>query len=185
VTAAADLTDKVLFDNNGNVAIPITIMPTNTPAVGDPAYLFGAAQSNFSSGATHGELLGYTVSGVGGSSGYPLVRGCVLENATTARTTTNPGTATDAIGAVSATQYLYATLHVVAIPSSNSLDVQIQSSPNGSSGWTNRATFTQVISTITSQYITRVAGPITDTYWRANWIVSSGSYTFAVAAGIK
>ena len=70
----------------------------------------------------------------------------------------------------------------------DTLDVTIESDATNSfsGGETTRGTFSQ-ISAITSQWLTPVAGAITDTWWRIRYVIagSSPSYEFIATIGIK
>lgn len=116
---------------------------------------------------------------------WPLVRGQVL-HAPTARTSTGTGTAVQ-LGAVSATQRLYVALHVFSVSgtSSPTLTVAIQSDNAGGFGSPATVTTLTAATAISSQ-ITRVAGPITDDYFRVSYTITgtNPSFLFAVTAGI-
>jgi hypothetical protein len=183
--SATDLTDGQLFSNVGLSTIPVSLMPTNANVEGSIAYLMSAAQPDYSIGTSHGAMAPYKFSAVPGSLGYPLVRGYVLEPGTVARTASGNGTGV-VVGAASATQRIFAALHVVSVSASDTLDLIIESDADGNfaAGQTTRFTFTQATA-ITSQFM-MLAGPVTDTYWRASWtLAGSGiSIQFAVVLGI-
>jgi hypothetical protein len=162
-------------------------MATNTPVEGSIAYLMSAAQPDYVVGASHGAMAPYKFSAVPGKTlAYPLVRGFVLEPGTTARTATGAATGFVA-GAALATQYVYAVLHVFSATAGDTLDVIIESDADGNfaAGATTRFTFTQATG-ITSQYIARLAGAVTDTYWRCLWTIGGDdpSFKFACSLGI-
>lgn len=187
--AAADLTDATLFNAVGSATdIPVTLMPGPLRAEGERAYFFKAASAQFQVGGAHGAIAPFTLQANAGQLGYPLSCGYVLEGGETARTVTGAGTGFVA-GAVGATQYVYACLHVFSAVTGGgeTLDVIIQSDADGAfpAGSTTRFTFTQATG-ITSQYMTRVAGAIADTYWRASWTIAGAapSFKFAVVVGI-
>lgn len=81
------------------------------------------------------------------------------------------------LGAVGASQRLYASFHVFS--GNAGATVAIQSSATSGGAYSDRITFTNPYSTVKS-----VAGAITDTWWRVNISAISGSYTFAIAVGI-
>jgi len=113
-----------------------------------------------------------------------LIKGNVLFPLSTV---TSSDTSTgQVLGAVGATEYLYAALHVFSVSAADTLDVIIQSDTVGFSSPTTRVTFTQKAA-IGSQYATPVAGAITDTYWRISYTVagSDPSISFAVVMGIQ
>lgn len=180
--AAADDPDRVLFDTVGTSSVPVTIAPL-TGADGEVAYIFRSIQSAYTPGAQVGELFAFSVS-MEGSDGAPLVRSTVLHPAT-ARTATSTGTARQ-LGALSASQTLYATLHVIAASGTNpTLDVVVQSD--------NASNFPSPLSQITFAQRTAIgsewkslAGANTDDWFRISYTIggTGPSFTFVVAVGI-
>jgi hypothetical protein len=62
------------------------------------------------------------------------------------------------------------------------LDVTVQSDDaEGFASPTTRLTFTQK-SAIGAEFITPVAGPITDTWWRVSWAIGGTTPTFGIVA---
>jgi hypothetical protein len=116
--------------------------------------------------------------------GQRMVRGRVEANRTVSTSTNTTGSQ---LGALSATQTLYASLHVFTLSgTSPTLDVIVQSD-NGSGfpSPTDQITFTQA-TTRSGQYGSK-AGAVTDDWWRVKWTLGgSGSPTarFAVSIGI-
>lgn len=134
-------------------------------------------------GGTVGEA--YRVTATGKGQSYQVIHGRVM--ATGAKTTTASGTAYE-LGAVGATQYLYGCLHVLAVSGTDpTLDVIIASDDaEGMASATTRLTFTQKTA-VGAQFITPVAGAITDTWWRASWTIGgteTPTFTFVVSVGI-
>lgn len=85
------------------------------------------------------------------------------------------------LGATSSTQYAYATFHVFP-PAGTTITVQVQSAATaGFASPTTRATLGP-ITAVGGTWMTRVAGPITDAYWRLN--ISAVTGTFSVAGAI-
>jgi hypothetical protein len=118
----------------------------------------------------------------GGIAAVGAVRGRVLKPKGTISATGATGSVVQ-VGAVPSGAYLYAVVHTFAIGTSFTLQVQSDDN-NGMSSPTTRAT----IGSITSAggtWMTRVAGPITDDYWRINVSAVTGTSTIAVAIGIK
>lgn len=157
----------------------ITISPT-TGADGEPAYFMSALLAKYQIGAQVGDVHPF---GLNASAASQLVRGTIMHNAT--RTATGGATARQ-LGAVSASQRLYASLHVTAVSgTSPSLTASIASDDNlAMTSDTERLTFAAV--TAVGSEFASVAGPITDDYWRVNTLISgtSPSFTFVVAVGI-
>lgn len=159
----------------------LTVVPTSG-AVGSLAYLTRAQVKDYKPGANVGKLLSWSAN-LGGNS--PMVRGQILHPQGTARTTSGNGTGVQ-LGAVSATQRLWSTLHVFSVSGTTpSITVKVQSSVDNS--WaspTDRITF--AADTTLDGQVGSVLGAVTDTWWRTTWAVSgtTPSFLFAVAAGI-
>lgn len=153
-------------------------------ADGSPGYLLKSIPLTYTpiAGAV-GELATGSISG--SSSTGPVVRGTLLHPSSTARTSSASGTGRQ-LGAVTATQSIYASLHVIAASGgSPTLDVKVQSDDNaGFTTPTDRITFTQATGR-TSQ-LSSLAGAVTDDYWRITYTIggSTPSFEFAVVAGI-
>lgn len=104
-----------------------------------------------------------------------------------ARTTTGSGTAV-AVTGPTATQRVYAALHVTAASgTSPTLAAKIQSAPTaGFASPTDRVTFTTA--TVAGwQYASIPVAAITDGWWRVVWTIGgtgSPSFTFAALAGV-
>ncbi len=152
---------------------------TNTE--GDPAYMFRSLTTRYEAGGSHGELAGFNVSAQG-SNGQGVVRGRLLAAKQTVSSTGAFGTGVQ-LGAVGASEYLYATFHVFS--AGTTITVVVESDDNASfTSATTRATF----STITAAggtWATRVAGAITDDYWRVRCTAVTGSFSVAAAVGIQ
>lgn len=174
--------DDVFFSRIGTQNVPVTVCPTDG-SDGERAFIFRALHSEYSPGATVGDLLAFSVS-MEGSDGAPLVRGTLLQPAG-AETATGTGTGRE-LGAVSATQSLYGALHVIAASgTSPTLDVLVQSDvDNTFASPVTALTFTQKTA-IGSDWQT-AAGAITDTWFRVSFTIggTSPSFSFIVAVGI-
>lgn len=116
--------------------------------------------------------------------GSRMVRGLLEANRTVSSSSNTTGSAT--LGAVSATQKLWASLHVFTLSgTSPTLDVIVQSDTVGFGSPTDVITFTQA--TTRSGQFSSLAGPNTDTFWRVKWTLGgTGGPTaaFAVSIGI-
>jgi hypothetical protein len=142
---------------------------------------------------TGGKVAGLT--GFTGTSklqdGNPVINGTILK-AGSVSTSAN-GTAYQ-VGAVTATQKIYAVLHVTANSgnANRKLDVTIQSAEEPTfNSPTTRLTFTQVADFNGAEYATPIlgdgiGGAITDTWWRAVWARTgtSGTYMMYCIFGI-
>lgn len=172
--------DDALFNAIGAVNSPVTICPTDG-AAGEPGYIFRALTSQYSPGATVGEIFAFTVTAEGSGK---LVKGTVMLNG--ALTATGTGTARQ-LGAVTATQKLYAAIHAVTVSGTDpTLDLVVQSDDaEGFTDPTDRITFAQLTDE-GSEWATPVAGAITDDWWRLSYTISGTdpSFTCVVVVGI-
>lgn len=173
--------DDALFSNIGQSDVPITV-GLLTGAEGERADFFKALLGEYKPGAQVGEMFAFEVTG-DDSGGDGIVGGRILVNGT--KTLDGNGTGYQ-LGAVSATQRLFAALHVTAFSGFSSAVIKVQSDDN--SGFTtaaDRITFTTVAG-VTSEYASPVAGPITDDYWRVTWdVTGTGSISFVCPVGIQ
>jgi hypothetical protein len=159
-----------------------TALPTTSTA-GSLAWFMKALRGKYTLLGQVGDVAPWAAEA---ASTWPLVRGSVANPPGTARTTTGSGTAVQ-MTAVSATQYLYASLHVLSIAgtATPTITVKVQSNVDNTFGApTDRLTF--AAATVIGGQILRVPGPITDTWYRAAWTISgsSPSFLFLAAFGI-
>lgn len=181
VNLGTGLADDALYGLVAANDTPVCIGPL-TGADGELAYASTLDVASYAPGAKVGDMYAFSVSGEGSAD---LIRGTLMHNAT--RTATGTGTIRQ-LGAVSATQKLYAGLFVTAASGTTpTLAVTVQSAAaSGFASPTTRATFSTV-SAAGAQWATPVAGAITDTYWRVSYTVggSSPSFSFVVFIGIQ
>lgn len=174
--------EDVLYARQGLADVPMTFCPL-TGAPGEVGYFAKTMQADLEVGGAVGEMYAFTVAGEG--ENVPLVRGTML--ATGAKTSTGNGTAYE-LGEITAGRKLYACLHVLAVAGTDpTLDLIIQSDDaEAFSSPLTRASFAQA-NAIGAQYLTPVAGPITDTWWRAKWTLggTEPSFTIALCMGIQ
>lgn len=175
--------DEILQGRVGVADKPMSVSPSDGTD-GSLAYFFRSLAGEYESGGAKGDPYRFSVSAEG-SAGEPLVRGTVLHNAT--RTANGSGTGFN-LGQLAAGKKLYAALHVLSVSSGDNLTVTIESDDNaGFASPTVRGTFT-VMSAIGAAWLTPVAGPLTDTYWRAAYTLGgdgSPSINFVVVLGFK
>lgn len=178
-----DTFDKVLFDRIG-VANSVMSFAPQDALEGSVGYTFRAVEGEYTPKGAVGEVFAFSVSAEG-DDGSGLIRGTLMHNA--ARTTSASGTARQ-LGAVSATQKLYAALHVIAASGSTpTLDVLVQSDDAMGFGTpTTQITFAQKAA-IGVEWATPVAGAILDDWWRIDWTIAGGSpsFEFVVIVGIQ
>ncbi len=152
-------------------------------ATGSVAYLGNVLNGSHKVGGAVGEIAPLEARAMGNGR---VVRGELMHPAATARTTTGSTTGVQ-LGALSATQAMYAALHVVSTSGTTpTLTVKLQSASTQGGSYSDRITFTQATTSRTSQ-LSSVSGAVTDTWWRVNYTIAgtSPSYLFAVAAGIS
>lgn len=167
--------DATLFADVGAQQV-ITVTPTG--ADGDVAYFGNAKRFEYApiDGAV-GDVASFSGM-VKASDAYGLIRGKLLLPKTSLSGTTT-GTAVQ-LGAVGATQYVYASIH--CFTAGTTATVVVESDDN--SGFTSATTRSSTVVTATGgTFITRVAGAITDDYWRVK--VSSVTGTFSLSAAVS
>lgn len=156
----------------------------NGAAVGSLAWVLKAMRAQYKLGGQVGDIAPWTASAAGS---WPMARGKVLHPPGTARTATGNGTAVE-LAAVSADQYLYASLHVLSVSgtSSPTITVKVASDVDNTFGSpTDQITFSAA--TAIGGQVTRLAGPITDTWLRVTHTISGTdpSFLYICAIGIK
>jgi hypothetical protein len=182
---AADLSkpDDSLWAGLGTATLPLTTFPEGG-ASGDLAYVSRVLETEYKPGGSHGALLAWSAACKGN---WPVARGKILHPNGTARTSSGDGTPYQ-LGAVAADEALYVGLHVISVSNtvSPSLTVAIESDSTNSFSGAETVRGTMAAATAISGQALRIAGAITDTWWRATWTISgaSASFLFAVSAGI-
>lgn len=152
-------------------------------AAGGLMYLVGRAiRSKFSFWDQVGEVAPWSGEA---RSAWPLVRGKCAHPSGTPRTTTGTGTAV-LLGAVPANKYLYANLHVLSISGTSTPTVTVKVQSDDNAGFTSPVdvaggAFAAATVAGTGQSL-RVAGALTDTYYRVAWTITGGSPSFLFLA---
>ena len=177
-----DLVDDALFSKIAVRNVPITIAPAGETLDND-AYIFRAIHGLYEPGASIGEMLRFSASAEG-SGGVGVGRGKLMH---VGSETSTGNEAKSQVGAVAASQRMYAALHVLTVSGTNpTLDVLLESDPDASAGGeTTRITLTRATG-ITSEWAS-VVGAITDTYWRATWTIGgtdTPTFEFILAIAI-
>lgn len=176
-----DAQDKQVWDAIGVDNKVVTICPTDGTA-GEKAYTFKALHAGYQPGESVGQVMAFSVNAMG--SGSVCVKATVMENG--AKTSSASGTARE-LGAVGATQKLYASLHVLSVSAGDTIDVVVQSDDaEGFASPTNRITFAQA-SAAGSEWATPIDGAILDTWYRCSWTVAGAdpSISIVVVVGIQ
>lgn len=161
---------------------PVLVSPDGGD-VGEVAYFMKSTMSTLNRGpVTVGELLKFQFDAVNSGAKGALVRGTLMEDGKTSRTSAS-NTATQTLGAVSATQRLFASLHLHTF-SGTDVTFTVKSAVTDFGTITQRAAFTQNTA-VGSEFITPVDGAITDTFWRIYWTGTFTSFSAVVAIGIQ
>ena len=147
---------------------------------GARALILRAQQTNYQLFGSHGEPAPFSVS-MSGSDGQGVIESFLAVAKQNVSATGAVGTGVQH-GAVAADEYLYATLHVFS--AGTTITAVVESDDNaGFSSATTRATFGP-ITTAGGTWATRVAGAITDDYWRIRVTAITGTFSIAAAIGI-
>jgi hypothetical protein len=155
-----------------------------TAAAGDVAYFANLLRAKYQLLGTVGDIAPWVLTG---PATGPVLRGVGLHPPGTARTATGTGTAVQHV-AVASGHGLYAALHVLSVSgtSTPTITVAIESDvdANFDGSQTTRLTFTAA--TARGGQFQRVAGPITDTYYRAKWTITGTgpSFLFCAVLGV-
>lgn len=177
-SATSGSPDPEIFPQLGTADQVFTVAPTSDE--GSVAYMFQAGKFTGQFFGTAGEATPYTFSAMG-TNKAGLVRGQVLKAKGDVSATGATGTAVE-LGAVASGQYLYATFHVFT--AATTITAVLESdADNTFATATTQATFGP-LTTTGGTWATRVAGPITDTWYRLRVTAVTGTFTVAGAAGI-
>lgn len=172
--------DSVDDESFGDIAVARAHTWSPTGVETDPAWMFNAAKSNYQLGGQVGPLAPFSLTSTA-TDKFGAIRG-QLAKAKGAMSATGALGSVVQLGAVGAAQYLYATFHVFT--AGTTATVQVQSDDNA--GMTTPTTVA-TIGPLTARggtFMTRVAGPITDTYYRFNVSAITGAFVAAGAIGI-
>lgn len=176
-SASLNAPDPQITTNFSVANTVMTISPDGTD--GSVAYFMRRISLDYSIGDKVDTVLPFSLTGKG-SDGYGPQRGKLLKPKTTVSGNTN-GTAVQ-LGAVSSTAYLYTSIHVFS--AGTTCDVIVESDDN--SGFTSGTTrSTTTVTAAGGTWVTRVAGAITDDWWRVRTANVTGSFSIAVAVGIR
>ena len=165
--------DAAAFLDLTNAPIIVCATPGSTSGdEGTFAYAMNAVAGSYTPMQNKiGERVNFTLSAQAASQ---VARGTIMHDGDTARSTTANGTARQ-LGAVSATQRVFACIQCLSASAGDTLDVLITSDALEAFGSpTTRFTFTQITTTGAYQWM-ELAGPITDDWWRVQWTVGGAA----------
>jgi hypothetical protein len=169
--------DSTLFTDLATQRV-LTITPTG--ADGATSYSCKATAFSYTPlDSSVGDVAGFSGSAMS-SDGHGLVRGQLLLPKVSKSAIYN-GTGSQ-LGAVSASQFLYTSIHVFT--AGTTCTVIVESDDN--SGFTSATTRSStVVTAVGGTWVTRVAGSITDTWWRVRLASVTGTFVLAAAVGIQ
>lgn len=179
--SATDL-DPQTFANLGAAGKVITTGVTETE--GELAWFAQGMVPSYSwlEGSV-GDLAKAKVQAVSSDGTAGLVRGRLIKEYAAVSGTGATGTALE-LGAVSSTQYLYGSFHVFGTPGTTITAVVESDSDNTFASATTRITFGP-FTTAGGRWGTRVAGAVTDTWYRLRITAITGTFTIACAVGVQ
>jgi hypothetical protein len=180
-SATTDAVDPEAFTNLGVADRVFTVTPTRVE--NDPCYISQFLQSAYSIDGEVGQLLPFTL-GFSGSNKQGLVRARLAKAKGTVSATGVLGSAVQA-GAVGATQFLYATFHVFPTAGTTiSAKIQSDNASNFPSATDVAGATVGPLTAAGGTWMTRVAGPITDDWFRWNVTAVTGTFTVLAAIGV-
>lgn len=152
-----------------------------TGVAGDAAYFGRFTEFGYGVGDAIGELAPFSLSAK--STNQPgVVRGALAKAKGNVSGTGGMGSVVQ-LGAVSATQYLYAAVHIFSAGTTITMTLGSDDNAGFLSG-TTRATIGP-LTTAGGTFMTRVAGPITDDYFLFNVTVCTGTFSIAAAFAVQ
>lgn len=175
----ASLVDADSFSALGGTARPHTVGPTRTE--GDVAYLFKAGQFNYEQFGEVGAATPFSLSSMG-TNGEGLIRGLRLKVKGNVNATGATGTGVQLSGGVASGQYLYGIFHVFSAGTTITGVIESDDANNFPSA-TTRITFGP-ITVAGGTWGVRVAGPITDDWYRLRITAVTGTFSIASAVGV-
>lgn len=180
----AGAVDEAAFTGLGSTLQAISQSPDG--AEGSVAYFWQAKKFNYQMFGDIGQVTPFQLNAQcvrgNGSLSAGAIRGRVLKTKANVSATGATGTAYE-LGAVGASQFLYAAFHVFS--AGTTITAVLESdSDNTFASATTRATFGP-ITAAGGTWATRVAGAITDTWYRLRVTAITGTFQIAGVAGIK
>lgn len=179
---SGDAVDPEAFSNLGVMDRVFTVSPRGVEA--EPCFFSQFGEFAYSMDGEIGELFPFTL-GLSGSNRQGLVRGQLAKTKGTVSATGALGSPVQ-LGAVGATQFVYAVLHVFpTVGTTISVKIESDNASNfASAADVGTAPNFALITTSGGTWMTRVAGPITDDWFRLNVTAITGTFTVAGAIGV-
>ena len=178
-SAASQAVDPESFAGLGTADQVFTF---GTSAVeGDPAFMWQGMEASYGVGGTVGDVAPYSLKAVG-SNGQGAVRGKLAKARGNASATGQLGTGFE-ISAPSASQFVYCTVHIFT--ASTTITLQLQSDDNGAFSTPTTIATIGPLTTSGGTWMTRVPGPLTDSFFRLNVSAITGTFNVAAAIGVQ
>jgi hypothetical protein len=182
--AGAAAVDPVAFAALGGVSQPVS--NSHDGIESSPAYLYRVRAFNYELFGQVGQVAPFRLTAQSargtGLASVAGIRGRVLKTKANVSATGATGTAQQ-LGAVAAGQFLYAIFHEFAV--GTTITAVLESNVDNTFGAsTTRMTFGP-ITTVGGTWGTRVAGPITDPWYRLRVTAITGTHTIACTAGFR
>jgi len=173
-----DDVDNEVFGSLGVAHDAVTISPTGVE--GDTAYLWRGEKFTYQAFGAIGALTPFSVS-MSGSHNQGVARGTLLKKQGTVTSTGATGTAFEISGGIGSDAALYSHFHV--FDAGTTVTAVIESADNDEfEDATTIATHSAL--TAVGANIQRVAGPITDEFFRVRVTAITGSFSVACAIGV-
>jgi hypothetical protein len=167
--------DFQMYTSIGVLDVPLTASEMQC-AEGDKAYFLPVVEGTYSIAATPvGQLLPYSATA---HTRGRIIDGTVVLSPLANKTSTGSATSQN-LGAVSATQKVYAALHVLSVAGTSTPTITCivrSAAAANMSGPTTRISFTAA--TATGGQLLSTAGAITDTWWDVQYTISGSSPSF-------
>lgn len=182
--AGTGAVDEQSFNGLGSTLQVVSM--SNDGAESSVAYFYQAKKLMYQVFGNAGEVNPFQLSTTGargnGTLSAGAIHGRVLKTKANVAATGATGTAYQ-LGAVGASRYLYAALHVFS--AGTTITAVVESAPDNTfAAPTTRITFGP-ITTAGGTWGTRVAGAITDTWYRLRVTAITGTFQIAAVVGIK
>lgn len=177
----AGLTDPALLGGVAVDGLPLSISPS-AGAAGEIVYMIPSALAEYVRSGTIGEIVAFDFAASG--SGV-MVRGRILDYGAVAASGAGSGIQA---GAAADGQLVHAVLHVLGVTGAGT-EITVAIDSSAEDAWTGDETQRVLFAAATgpgAQWIS-VAGPITDTWWRARWTITGTEpgAVIAVELGIR
>ncbi len=176
--------DPALIANLGSALTPITV--ADDPTESQVAYFLQSRQFSYQMFGEVGSVVPFSLQAQAAKGNGALsagaVRGRILKTKANVSATGATGTAYQ-LGAAASGQYLYAVFHVFSAGTTITAVVESDDANTFASA-TTRITFGP-ITTAGGTWGVRLAGPITDDWYRLRVTAITGTFQIAAAVGIK